>query len=73
MLEADNACKIHGDSPLDQQSQSRLPATEADRAAKTNLNNVRTFFLIYRLNFAVIINPVCNKAWRRNRINTKRP
>lgn len=34
MPEADNACKIHLDSPLDQQSQSRPPATEADCRSK---------------------------------------
>lgn len=33
MLEADNACKIHGESPLDQQGQSRLPATQTARAS----------------------------------------
>lgn len=47
MLEADNACKVHGDSPLDQQSQSRLPATEADRAAKTNLNHLSGLFFFF--------------------------
>lgn len=45
-MEADNACKIHGESPLDKQSQSRLPATEADRAAKTNLNNLSGQFFL---------------------------
>lgn len=37
MLEADDAGKIHGEPPLGQQSQSRLPATGADHAAKTDL------------------------------------
>lgn len=74
MLEADNAGKIHADSPLDQRSQSRLPATEADCAAKTDLKAAcQDFFSIQQLKFAVIINRVCNKASRRNRINMVEP